>query len=57
MNCKSLFIADGNWPLASTSQDGLLEAIQLLSIRPTTITQISPQPSILSTSPEGAPVD
>ncbi|KAH8286143.1 hypothetical protein KR054_003229 [Drosophila jambulina] len=49
--------SDGNWPLASTSQDGLLEAIQLLSIRPTTITQISPQPSILSTSPEGAPLD
>ncbi|XP_017072471.1 uncharacterized protein LOC108108801 [Drosophila eugracilis] len=49
--------SDGNWPLASTSQDGLLEAIQLLSIRPTTVSQISPQPSILSTSPDGAPLD
>ncbi|XP_017128161.1 uncharacterized protein LOC108146627 [Drosophila elegans] len=49
--------SDGNWPMASTSQDGLLEAIQLLSIRPTTVTQMSPQPSILSTSPDGAPLD
>ncbi|KAH8368483.1 hypothetical protein KR084_012300 [Drosophila pseudotakahashii] len=49
--------SDGNWPLASTSQDGLLEAIQLLSIRPTTVAQISPQPSILSTSPDGAHLD
>ncbi|KQS44385.1 uncharacterized protein LOC6543923 [Drosophila erecta] len=42
--------SDGNWPLASTSQDGLLEAIQLLSIKPTTV-------PILSTSPDGAPLD
>ncbi|XP_016959472.1 uncharacterized protein LOC108030846 [Drosophila biarmipes] len=49
--------SDGNWPLASTSQDGLLEAIQLLSIRPTTVAQISPQPSILSTSPDGTHLD
>ncbi|KAH8373415.1 hypothetical protein KR009_006392 [Drosophila setifemur] len=50
-------ISDGNWALASSSQDGLLEAIQLLSIRPTTVTQISPQPYILSTSPDGGSAD
>nr|NP_001163490.1 uncharacterized protein Dmel_CG11307, isoform C [Drosophila melanogaster]NP_730667.3 uncharacterized protein Dmel_CG11307, isoform D [Drosophila melanogaster]AAF51753.3 uncharacterized protein Dmel_CG11307, isoform D [Drosophila melanogaster]ACH92533.1 LD14019p [Drosophila melanogaster]ACZ94761.1 uncharacterized protein Dmel_CG11307, isoform C [Drosophila melanogaster] len=49
--------SDGNWPLASTSQDGLLEAIQLLSIKPTTVPQMSTQPSILSTSPDGASLD
>lgn len=45
----------GNWPMPLSSQDGLLEAIQLLSIRPTTVAQVSPQPSLLSTSPDAAP--
>ncbi|XP_017138450.1 uncharacterized protein LOC108153158 [Drosophila miranda] len=45
--------SDGNCPLPSSSQDGLLEAIQLLSIKPTTMNQINPHTCIPPTSPDG----
>ncbi|XP_030375376.1 uncharacterized protein LOC115624700 [Scaptodrosophila lebanonensis] len=43
---------DGNWPASGTSQDGLTEAIQLLSFKPPRTHQMNPQPPFASPTTE-----
>ncbi|EDW76818.1 uncharacterized protein Dwil_GK18336 [Drosophila willistoni] len=49
--------SEGNWPTSTTSQDGLSEAIQLLSFRPTKIVQPNAQPAVSSPTSDAVTLD